>query len=303
MKSLWKFLLALIALIALIVASTAVFIANSKPDPIRYPSPNGFDDLLKAAALIHHLPGKPQDPAQLTQEERKWLVQSNSAALKLLREGLAKEIRVVTTNDMTSRLPGDQMSRLEQLADLLTVEVSVAHEDDNPTNMLGACLDLYALGSKGTRGGLVVHGLIGAAIRTIACRQATNILQSGNATLCRMAAKDLLDEMTHAPIATDYLANEAAWRRRTEEGQGIRGLLGRIISGLSGALHAAQQRLIQRFDQLHRNEAELLRDLAATAFRLEHQRAATNWAELVPEYLPEIPRNATNNAALPLAGL
>lgn len=262
------------------------------------PVPNGFDDLVRAAASIQYPPNTGDAIDAKTSEERRSLLASNAPVIRLVREGLAKEMRVMTTNDMTSSLPLDQSSALKNLAQLLVVEATVAREDGNPTNLLNACMDLYDLGCEGTRGGLIIHGLVGVAIRSMACKSTIDILRSEDAALCRRAAKHLFQAMTNAPTASDYFANEDAWRKQTPAGRGIRGLFYDIF--LSGMLKPAKLKSVQRFNLQRQTEAELLSDLAAAAFRLEHQRAATNWTELVPEYLPEIPRNATNNAPLPL---
>src|SRR5262245_21166679 len=62
-----------------------------RPSPVVLPSPNGYDDIVKAGAMQVVLQG---DYRQLTEPELRQLVASNAPALALLRTGLSRECRV-----------------------------------------------------------------------------------------------------------------------------------------------------------------------------------------------------------------
>jgi hypothetical protein len=283
-----------------LVGMLAVQIVRLKPSPIRYPTPNGFDDLLKAAEMLQPLPDKSQDPAQLNVQERKWLIQSNSAALNRLHDGLGKEILVVIPRDLAARDPIQYLAGIKKLSQLLAAKAGVAAASSNQTALLSACFDNYELGCKGTRGGRWIEGLVGVAVRSIALTSMSHIQDLGDATLCRKAAALLSAAATNAPTALAYERGEDAWL--ATQPLVYRWNPGRLKNWLTGETKQTRLKFLSKFDRLQKQEAETLRDLAAAAFRMEHQRGATNWTELVPEYLPEIPRNATNNTPLPLTG-
>ena len=297
MKSRSKTLLAGAAVLVIAVAAFLLFRPNPTVPP--YPVPNGLDDLMHAASSIQALPGGSFDTDPKTPEERLSLLASNAPALELVRTGLSREIRIPTTNDLTSSLALDQAAALKRVARLVAIESRSARDRGDATNALGSALTLFDLSNQGTKGGLVIHGLVGVAIRSMACRAMEDVLGLENPTVCRMAAQSMFEKATNAPTAADYLASERQWRRTLPVGTQLGGHLEALMVG---NVRKGEEKFIQRVNQQRQIEAVLLRDLAATAFRLEHGRAATNWNELVPDYLPEIPRNATNNTPLPLGG-
>ncbi len=302
MKSFWKILLALIVvLVVVLVVGKAVLTSGSKPSQIRYPSPNGFNDIVKATESVIHLSGKSTDPTELTSQDRAWLIESNRVALKLVRDGLGKDILVVIPKDFSSPGSVQYLMGIKGLSQLLAAEADVAAASADRPALLSACLDNYDLGSKGTKGGRWIEGLVGVAMRMIALRSTVHIVDSGDAALCRKAALRLYSATTNAPSASDYHSAEMAWQRTLPFSD--RFSLEHIWQHLNGENRKERMSFFSRFDRVRQREAETLRDLAATAFRLEHHRDATNWTELVPEYLPEIPRYATNNAPLPRVGL
>ncbi len=297
MKSRSKTLLAGATVLFIAVAAFLLFRPNPSVAP--YPVPNGLDDLMHAASSIQALPGGSFETDPKTPEERQSLLASNAPVLGLIRTGLSREIRIPTTNDLTSSLALDQAAALKRVARLVAIESRSARENGDATNALGSALTLFDLSNQGTKGGLVIHGLVGVAIRSMACRTMEDVLGLENPTVCRMAAQSMFEKATNAPTAADYLASEREWRRTLPFGMRLGGHLSELMNG---SVRKSEEKFVQRVDQQRQTEAVLLRELATIAFRLEHGRDATNWNELVPAYLPEIPRNATNNTPLPLGG-
>ena len=297
MKSLAKLLLAGAAVLVLAVVAALLFKPKATMPPL--PVPNGLDDLMRAASSIQPWPGGSFDTDPKTPEERLSLLASNAPALEMIRTGLARAIRLPTTNDLTSSLALDQAAALKRVARLVAIESRSARDRGDATNALGSALTLFDLSNHGTKGGLVIHGLVGVAIRSMACRAMEDVLGLENAAVCRMAAQSMFEKATNAPTAADFISNEWEWRRTLPIGTQLGG---HLVELMNGSARKSEEKFIQRVDQQRQIEATLVRDLAAAAFRLEHGRTATNWTELVPAYLPEIPRNATNNTPLPLGG-
>jgi hypothetical protein len=299
MKSRSKTLLAGAAVLVIAVAAVLLFRPN--PPAPSYPVPNGYDDLVKAAAAVQQLPGQsgPLEPNKLSAEERQWLVESNRAALLLLRQGLAKEIRMVIPSDPASTQPMDYASSLKHLGRLLAIDAQAARDATNHAASLEAGLDQHRLGWKGVQGGRLIEGLVGCAVRQVAATDLAKLAQTGDAAICREAARRLQEAANLVPPVSAYIAEEDAWLRTLPFSQRFPGVL---VAQFNGSQKAFRQNFAIKMSLAQNAEAAAIRDLAAAAFRLEHNRAATNWTELVPAYLPEIPRNATNNAPLPLVG-
>jgi len=81
----------LLALVVIFVLAmlTALFLSVSlTPAPQPLPNPNGYDDFLKAAAL---LTGNAVDADTLDHEALRALVSTNAESLRLLRLGLTRQ--------------------------------------------------------------------------------------------------------------------------------------------------------------------------------------------------------------------
>jgi len=84
-------LLGVLALLLLGLALAALVFTSSRPPAASspLPSPNGYDDLIKAGGIIDR-----SDYSLMSQAEIEALVRTNAEALKLARTGLSRECRV-----------------------------------------------------------------------------------------------------------------------------------------------------------------------------------------------------------------
>lgn len=291
MKPLWKILL---ALVVVLIAGTAVFIASSKPAPIQYPSPNGYDDILKAGQSLVVWQDKSVDSEDMTGEDRRWLLLTNSASLELVRAALEKTCHVVAPANLSSPQVPNYLDGLRNLSRLILLEAEAAKADGDGKRLLSACIEHYKFGIESSRGGRAIEGSVGASIRSKALVSFSLILSSGDPALCRKAALGLFAARSKVPPVEEYLEMSNRWKKALP-------LLQRLKNRKALAMSSdAEEGFRLRLEKVQQHESETLRDLAAAAFELEHGRAATNWTELVPEYLPEIPRNVTNNTPLAL---
>jgi hypothetical protein len=117
---------------ALVVLALLVF-WPVRPAPVVLPSPNGYDDIVKAGTLLVDLQ---DDYRQLAEPALRQLVASNSPALELLRTGLARECRVPVKasqdyfrTNSSRLLPG-------HLANALAAEGRLAEMDGHTTAQL-----------------------------------------------------------------------------------------------------------------------------------------------------------------------
>jgi hypothetical protein len=275
----------------------ACFLVLEKPDPVRFPVPNGFDELVAASKAITPW-SSISNASNPSVEDQRRILKLNAKALALARSGLRKEIMV---DSASTSLP-DYIINLQSLVSLFQMEVQVALVDSEPQRLLAAYTDSLDLASK-SASGLPTFGMCSAASllswsRVTVLEGITNIVSTGDPKMCIAIARRLQMNSKTAPTFEDFDSAQ----RRSEELMPVSFRFDprRIYSRVVGSERLERRSFGDLLISIRQAEAEAVRDLVATAFRLEHGRTATNWTELVPEYLPEIPRNATNNAPLPL---
>ena len=111
--------------LSLAVVAVGIFLywPGGTPTAEPVPSPNGYDDILKAAALLSAKPTA-SDPRDLAKEELRVMVTQNSEALKALRAGLERECRVpvvYSVNYISRHFP--ELPRHKALAGALVEEL------------------------------------------------------------------------------------------------------------------------------------------------------------------------------------
>jgi len=135
------FVLAMLTVLFLFVGRTA------PPSPL--PNPNGYDDFLKAAAL---LTGDVGNASTLDHDGLRALVSTNSESLRLLRLGLTRGCSVPTDSAMTniSGLLGD-LANLKSLARLLEEEGRLAEMETRYADAAHSYLDTIHFGNEPRR--------------------------------------------------------------------------------------------------------------------------------------------------------
>lgn len=271
----------LAAVLFLMVLIGIYFLRPAKPVAVVLPSPNGYDDFIAAGKKLEGV-----DLRRLSEIELRQFVRTNSATLRAGRNGLEKESRVpikfVADSDFTG------LSVVKYLGLGLEAEGRVA-EWDGQTNR--ACLeyfDVVRLGVAGAKGGLLIHKLVGIASESIgitALRKASRGLDAVEARELILKLQQL--EAQEESIDT-ILDREEEWSRVTSR---FRERLANIIANrsLRPIRKMMGSHLTKRVDTLTRGKADLLLQLAARAYELEHGAQPKNWSDLVPAYLKTIP--------------
>src|SRR5689334_4036344 len=129
--------------------------------PSALPSPNGYDDLLRAGQFIT---GKIDDAPDLDHDKLHALVATNAEALRLLRVGLSHPCAAPTEAQIANfaNVSRDLIS-LKSLARLLSAEGRLAEMEDRPADSARSYLDAIRLGNEMSRGGLMMNRLVGIA--------------------------------------------------------------------------------------------------------------------------------------------
>lgn len=188
--------------------------------PWRIPEPadNGFADLVAAVQRVEQgdavdlLQGPDAGPAA---EE---LVAANTEAIAAVRAAMVRECRVPPITSFTTPLP--YLASARATARVLCVEGRCREADGDLSGALGSYLDAVQLGGAISRGGPLIHGLVGTAITFAACQEIRRLAESGLAlpdaalatAIARLAELEQAGPSPQQCLASELEANVAALR-------------------------------------------------------------------------------------------
>ena len=166
--------------------------------------------------------------------------------------------------------------------------------ENRPADAVESYLTAVRVGQEGTRGGIMIDGMVRAAIEALGLAQLEKLGRTMDASTCRKAVAILEDIESRRETVEITLAQEHLWTRRAY------GLRGQIVMLLLSS-RKSEKGFISRANGQVKRAQSLMIDLAARAYELEHGQRATNISELVPTYLKTIPRNPITgtNSVLP----
>jgi hypothetical protein len=268
----------LLALLALIVLS-----AGRTPARPPLPNPNGYDDFLKAAALLS---GDVANASTLDHDGLRALVSINAESLRLLRLGLTRGCSVPT--DVAIMNLGAMVSdlgKLKALALLLRAEGRLAELEDRPADAAHNYVEALHFGNEISHGGLLINRLVGVACEAIG---ATPLAKLATGLSCEQA-RPLIAELEKIDTA------RVTWKEiRQNENRFARSQIYKIgnpIALLTGWWQGRQAR--QKAEARHTIAVAHVRllvvELALRCYQSEQRRAPARLEELVPGYLQRVP--------------
>ena len=289
----------LVALLLVLIAVGAFLLWPARtPTSEPVPSPNGYDDFVKAAALLAPATFELRD---LADGELRDVVTQNRAALKLLRSGLEKECRVpveYSTIYLNKHFP--TLPRLKTLGYALLAEGRVAELDQRTNDAARCCLDAIRLGHEIARGGMMLDHVVGVACEWMGSSRLTKIVSALDAPECRFAIASLESIENKRESPDETLRIETAWARF----RGTKERISRMINSRSlDPVKLAHRRYLIRLNAEIARQAQLRIDLARRAYELENGKPPASLDVLVPTYLKALPQSqisATNLSAPPL---
>jgi hypothetical protein len=250
------------------------------------PSPNGYDDFVKANKL---LVGRPLDMigTNTSTESLRVFVESNRQALDLVRVGLSRQcgVPLESRTNLSNRL--EQLSFFLPLATTLEAEGKLAEKEGRTLDAINAYLSVIRLGhecARGGAGGDRFHSVTGEHIGLTNLRRMKDRLTNSE---CRGVVKALQAiDAKREPLANIWSRDEVYTRMINSTD--LRERLWYSWFTITGK----KQRLRQNFQQAFtRSEAYLrlvLCGMAIRSFYLEHGSYPTNLADLVPNYLDAV---------------
>jgi hypothetical protein len=285
-----------IAGLVLIVALLAglMFLSSKPPAPIPLPNPNGYDDFVKAGALVA-VPN--ESLAKLDLETLRAQAASNAAGLRLAREGLPRECRVpVQYSQAFISAHLKDLTSAKRLAQAFQLEGKLAEREGRAADAARAYLDAIQLGVQFPRGGVLITKLVGVACESIGANGLQGVARQLSAADCREAIRRLESAEASAEPFAEMMKQEKAWSR------GANGLTARIAGLIQlQALRAAETNALKKVQAVESTRRRLLVELAARAYELEKGQPPKTVAELVPAYLKAAPKDAVTGAEFELA--
>jgi hypothetical protein len=252
------------------------------------PDPNGYDDLIRAGALIKGDWPNKGDLAKAKIDEVRAVVEVNKASLELVKVGLGRDcmVRMIDTQEGL----GDHLqdiSRLRQVYRLLIGQGLVFEADGRPIEAAGCYRDLLKLSQAVTRNGLEIDVITGWSFETKAVSDLTRIRDQ----LPRDHVLALIGELEFLDRRRVTIAELDTRRERWFAGSFSPYL--RTIMSLNGmdkkAKVDATKSLTKGRDKAERSCRFLLVSLAIHAFHEDRKAWPKTVEELVPDYLSSIP--------------
>jgi hypothetical protein len=282
----------IVAAAAAVVVVALLILWPVRPSQVALPSPNGYDDIVKAGAMLVVLQG---DYRQLAEPELRQLVASNAPALELVRTGLARECRVpVEASQGYITTHFSQLPLLKRLANALAAEGKLAEIDGHTNRAACSYVDAIRLGHEASRGGLLIDALVGLACEGIGAAQLEKAVETLDAKDCRELIQQLQPMEARRQPAEETFRIERKWSQETY------GLFMRLRAMISTRLWNPIGRAFQNYATKQQaasaRQSQLVVALAKRAFALERGRPPSKLSELVPEYLSALPSAFGTNA-------
>ena len=281
---------------ALVVASLLILLptaalywrlANPLPMPETVvPNPNGYEEIVRAAKVISSVNSPDFDTATLAQLKA-YDAQCGSV-YGVVHAALAKPCQVpVRSVDRDMKELWADINAIREIARALYGQGKLAASEGRKADAIAAYLDDIRLGQASQRGGLVIDLLVGLTFESMGHGGIADLRKSLSAGECR-AFLATLRELFNNPLPLDEcLARDAAW---TDRAFGWQGRLMAMLSEMTGQLDSLRQ--VERCcDRVLAKRRLLICALAVRAYSLEHGRNPAKLADLVPGYLPEVPKD------------
>jgi hypothetical protein len=274
-----------VVIFVLAVLTLVVFTAGRPPTSPPLPNPNGYDDFLKAAAL---LTGDVGNASTLDHDGLRALVSTNAESLHLIRQGLSRGCSVPTDSAMTN-IAGvlADLPNLKSLARLLSEEGKLAEMENRNADAAQSYVDTIRFGNEISRGGFLINRLVGIACEAI-----------GDTALSKLVPKLKPEEARRVVAELEKIGSaQVTWDEvRRNENRFAQYQLGKGFNPISwvmtrwGAWHS-RQRAKMRDKKILAHLRLLTAELAVRCYQSEQGRAPTGLEQLVPKYLQSLPQD------------
>lgn len=262
------------------------------------PSPNGYDDFVKAGTMLASVTG---DYTKISGEELKAYVGTNQEPLRLLRLGLTRECKVPTEDSMEYiRGHMTDLMPIKRVAQLLSAEGRLAEMEERLVDAARIHLENVRYGQVSANGGLIIDKLVGIAVENIGMAGLERVVDKLDVQQAREVIAILEDADARSTPASVHIARDRQWARKA----------GRWTEKLQAMWEAKTffferqsiQKFTTRIQAADLRRRKLLLSLASRVHELETGKRPQQTSDLVPGILRAIPKDPGTSADLALPG-
>lgn len=287
---------AALSLLLIAALPAKLYYAEFEGRSISYPTPledNGYVDLLRAAEMA-------VDPTvkvdTLSGDALRAYLDQQRSALELAERGLSRPCQAVLYERMDDRLLGEEGQRLEQLSRLFAGRGRLQLQDGRLEDAVESYLADIELGAAIANGGVMMHDGFGFVIERLGAEGLQQAIARLDDGACRKLAEKLaaIDARREPPESGPsrerlYFACRYPWKHRS--------------NALARALFPSEPITLDALGRAAAGEKRarlrlLIGHLALRRFWLEAKGYPETLDELVPRYLPAVPRDPFSDRAL-----
>lgn len=255
---------------------------TSRPDAHSLPTPNGYDDFVKAAEMRRGDYSRHKD---MPLEELQLSLNEDTETFQRIQLGLSHESRVpIEFSEAAIEPHMKELSGIKSLALMLSAKGWTAELEGHPGEAVQSYMDVVRLGQEVRRGGLIIDILVGVACESIGLNALTGLVSKLDATQCRDLSRKLetIDSMKE-PEKTLF-EPEHHWARKT---YGIRWVILRVVK--PGLLKEGPRNALEKVRRTDLLRHRLMMEAAVRSYELEKGVRPAALSDLVPSYLKGIP--------------
>lgn len=283
-----------LTLLALVAVACASWLLRPSPGTAM-PQPNGYDDFVKAGQL---LAGPIQRWDDLTLDELKELVTTNSASLTLVRQGLTKHSRLPAYRLVaTTKNHINELSSHRQLAQVLAAESRLALEAGRTNDAALACMDCIRLGQECSRGGPLIDCMSGIGIQRFGLEKLQKLATGVDSMTARKVVQSLEECLRNIEPAAEVLRNERRWAWSGRYGISVPVQYLLNFGNSANSVSSLNSQITQATAWMQR----VMVSFAVRAYELEKGQPPCSARDLATDYLKVVPRDVTTGHELELS--
>jgi len=278
----------------LVLPSAFLYYWLVTPPPIPVadlPNPNGYDDLVRAGESFTNVTVPERGDAV---DVLRAFVKKHASALQIARTGLDRECEIPLRYDSEDIWLGN-LQNARNMTRAFYAESLLAEEEGRMDDAMRIHYDNIRLGNATTHGGLLIHRLVGMAIRGIGISGLNDLIEGLSSEQCRELIEILETSEGGLEPLENCLTRERIW---ADHAFGWQGRFLNLADWLSGS-DVASMEGAQYVDLRIKTRTRLLIGaLAIRSYQLERGELPDTLADLMPEYLPAVREDPFSGKAL-----
>jgi hypothetical protein len=272
--------------IVVVVVGTLLLVSLPRGNSTAFPalpSPNGYDDFVAAGNLVS---SQVSDAYEMDVDALRPLIATNSEPLRLWQLGLTRTCSVHTLEFLTnSAYFATELSAMKRLAQLALASGRLAELESRTNDAIAIYLAGMRFGNEISRGGFVIHQLVGIACEAMARNRLTAIATNLNVADTQEIIL-ALERMEAESVTWEEVDRNERRYMRTALRQFNNPIA--LVQAWWSVRAMLRQAKAKNLREIARRRL-LIVELALRAHASAHQSPASQLNDLVPEYLARVP--------------